>query len=286
MMDHILVCPFNEKLLRRIRQRAIVINTKDFNIIRYINKELDDSNKLHAIKIQTEKPLTEIIFQEEWENIPLAIYSPEFGEYKKLLHQLHLIRKLNVRIFLSSQHESNFTGLRILSSLNIACGLYFDEEANNWDSINDLMHYAIYTNAAHAPIEPFNWITLNYQPTEYIDYSVVYFNDPTKYIHIDERGQIALTAEDLAKGNYIDQGIISLNSIHKNKKIIQAENSRYEIMLQMNECAFCRAFRICLAKFHSIRNKDQTCKIFFSDLMDAADYALSKRNKVNQLWQL
>lgn len=285
-MDHILVCPFNEKLLRRLKQRAIVINTKDFNIIRYINKELDDSNKLHAIKIQTELPLSEIVFHEEWGNIPLAIYSPEFGEYKKLLYQLNVIRKLNVRIFLSSQHEFNFTGLRILSSLNIACGLYFDKETQNWDSINDLMHYAIYSNTAHAPIEPYNWVALNYQPTEYTDYSDVYFNNPTKYLHLNEREQIALTTEDLVKGNYIDQGIKSLNSIHKNKKYIQAENSRYEIMLQMNECAFCHAFRICLAKFPSQGNKDKTCKIFFSDFMDAADYALSKRNKVNQLWQL
>ncbi|MBN2519421.1 MAG: hypothetical protein JXB17_02855 [Bacteroidales bacterium] len=286
MMDHILVCPFNEKLLSRLKQRAVVINTEDFNIIRYINRELDNSNKLHAIKIQTEKPLSEITFQEEWGNIPLAIYSPEFGEYKKLLYQLNLIRKLNVRIFLSSQYEFNFTGLRILSSLNIACGIYFNEEPQNWDLINDLMHYAIYSNATHAPIEPFNWVALNYQSTEYIDYSVVYFNNPTKYLHLNDKEQIALTAEDLVKGNYIDQGIKSLNSINKNRKYIHAENSRYETMLQMNECAFCNAFRICLAKFPSLTNKNETCKLFFSDFLDAADYALSKRNKGNQLWQL
>jgi len=286
MMDHILVCPFNEKLLSRLKQRAVVINTKDFNIIRYINKELDNSNKLHAIRVQTDKPLSEIHFHEEWGKIPLAVYSPEFGEFKNLLHQLNLIRKLNIRIFLSSQHEFNFTGLRILSSLQIACGLYFNEEPHNWDSINDLMHYAIYTKTTHAPIEPFHWVAINYQPSEYTDYSFVYFNNPTQYLHLNDQEQIALTAEDLAKGNFIDQGIKSLDSIHKNKKYIHAENVRYEIMLQMNDCSFCQAFRICLAKFSSLKNKNQTCKIFFSDFLNAADFALSKRNKGNQLWQL
>jgi len=57
-------------------------------------------------------------------------------------------------------------------------------------------------------------------------------------------------------------------------------------MLQMNDCSFCQAFRICLAKFSSLKNKNQTCKIFFSDFLNAADFALSKRNKGNQLWQL
>lgn len=285
-MDHILVCPFNEKLLSKLKQRAIVINTNDFNIISYINKKLNNSNKLHAIKVQTEKPLSDITFQEEWVNIPLIINSPQFGEYKDLLYQLNLIRKLNIRIFLSSQHDLNFTSLRILSSLNIACGLYFSEEPPNWDSLNDLMHYSIYSNTRHAPIEPFDYIVSNYQPTEYTDYSFVYFNNPTKYLHVNEREQIALTAEDLLNGIYIDEGVKSLDSIYENKNYIDFVNSRFEIMLQMNECAFCPAFRICLAKFPALQNKAETCKIFFSDFLDAADYAFSKRNKGNQLWQL
>ena len=287
MMDHILVCPFNEKLLAKLNQRAIVINTNDFNSIRSIHKEINKSVKLHAIKIQTEKPFSAISFQEDWINLPLAIYSPEFGKYKDFLDQSDLIRKLNIRIFLSSHFDFNFIGLRILSSLNISCGLYFNEETRNWDAINDLMHYAIYSRTRHAPIEPFDWLASHYEPTEYTDYDFVYFNNPTQYLHINEKEQIALTEMDLLNNIIIDEGIKSLDNIYENKKYIDFINSRYEMMLQMNECGFCPAFRICLGKFPNLTNKKDTCRVFFSDLLDAADYHFSKnKNNGTQLWQL
>jgi hypothetical protein len=288
MKDHIIVCPYNEKLLTKLKRRALVVNTDDFNIIRYIEKEVNKSGKLHAIKIQTDKSLSDIHFEEDWINLPLAIYSSEFGEYKDFLHQLNIIKKLNVRIFLSSQNDFNFIGLRILSSLNISCGLHFSEVPFSWDSINDLMHYAIYTRTKHAPIEPFNWLASNYEPTGYTDFNIVYFNNPARYLHVNENEQIALTREDMLNNIFIAEGIKSLDSIHENINYLDFFNHRYNIMLQMNECAFCPAFRICLAKYPNLLNKKETCKVFFSDLLEAADFAYSNRisNNGNPLWQL
>lgn len=286
-MDPILVCPFNERLLSKLKQRAIVIHSDDFNIIRYINKEVNTSNKLHAIKLQTDKPVSEIPFLEEWMNIPLAIYAPQLGDYKEFLHRLSLIRKLNLRIFLTSQIDFNFVALRILSSFNISCGLYFNEEPFNWDAINDLMHYAVYNQTKHAPIEPFHWLISHYLPVEYLDYNIVYFNSPIKYLHLNETGQISLTDEDLKINKYIAGGVESLDDIKNNKQYIDGLNRRYKIMLSMNECAFCQAFRICLAKFPALKNKKDTCKNFFSDFLNAADFYYSSIAKIdNQLWQL
>jgi hypothetical protein len=286
-MEHILVCPFNEKLLAKLKQRTIVIKTNDFSLIRNINKEVNKSNNLHAIKITTEIPFSAIAFQEDWLNSPLAIYATDFGDYREFIEHLDLIKKLNLRVFLSSQNDYNFTGLRILASLHVGCGLYFNEEPYNWELLNDLMHYAIYGRTKHAPIEPFTWIASQYEPTGYTDYNTVYFNNPVRYLHLNEDEQIALTEMDLLNNNFIDEGILSVDTIHENGKYIDSLNSRYEIMLQMNECAFCPAFRICLAKFPNLPEKNNTCKTFFSDLLDAADYSYSKRtNSTNQLWQL
>jgi hypothetical protein len=287
MTDPILVCPFDEKLLGKLKRWKIVIHTNDLNAIKHVSKEAGKSNDLHVIKIQTEQPLSAIFFKEEWEDLPLAIYSKDFGEYKDLLSQLKRIRNSNVRIFLSSQHDFNYTGLRILSSLNINCGIYFNGGPLNWDLMNDLMHYAIYGRARHATVEPFDWLASHYDPTEYIDYNIVYFNNPTKYLHINEKEQIALTETDLLNGNFIEEGIESLDNIYENSKYVDFINFRYDIMLQMNECAFCPAFRICLAKFQNLKNKKDTCKAFFSDFLDAAGYYFSKKHsKGNYLWQL
>jgi hypothetical protein len=286
MIDHILVCPFSEKLLAKLKHRKIIIYTDDFDNIQNIHKKVSESNELHAIKIQTKKSLSDISFHDEWANIPLAIYSCQFGKYKDFLRQLNIIRKLNIRIFLSSQHDFNFIGLRILSSLNLSCGLYFDEEPFNWDSINDLMHYAIYSGTQHAAIEPFDWLVSHYEPDECTDYNFVYFNNPEKYLHINKKEQIALTAVDLLNKNYISKGIKSLDNINDNKKYIDFLNFRYEILIQMTECSFCPAYRICLGKFSNHVGKEDTCKTFFSDFLDAADYYYSKNKTINQIWQL
>jgi hypothetical protein len=287
MMEHIIVCPFDEKLLARFKKRKIVINTIDFSLIQNIFMEVRKYNELLAIKIQTDKSLSDISFREEWFNIPLAVYSPEFGNYKDLIQQLILLKKLNIRIFLSCKNESNYTGLRILSSLNISCGLFFDGEPANWDLLNDLMHYDIYSRIKHAPIEPFAWLASNYAPSEYTDFNSAYFNNPARYLHINEKGQIALTETDLTNNNFIDEGIDSLENIYRNKKYKDFLDSRYEIMLLMNECSFCEAFRICLSKFPDQVNKKDTCKKFFSDFIEAADFYYSKKTKEeNQVWRL
>jgi len=287
MIDPILVCPFDKKLLDKLKRRKVVIHTNDLNVLPHILKEVNKSIDLHALKIQTEKPLSTIVFEEKWATLPMVIYSTDFGEFKDLMPQLGKIRKSNVRIFLSPHREHNFTGLRILSSLQISCGINFNGDPLNWSLMNDLMHYAIYGRAPHAPVEPFDWLVSHYHPADYTDYDFVYFNNPAKYLHINEKEQIALTETDLLNGNLIDEGIGSLDNIEENRKYNDSLNFRYEIMLRMNECAFCSAFRICLAKFSSLPNKKDTCKVFFSDFLDAADYYYSiKNSKGKHLWQL
>lgn len=287
MIEPFLVCPFNEKLISGLKQRAIVVNTEDVHSIRHIYAEVNKANKLHAIKISTGLPISEIDFQETWKTIPLAIYAPQLGDYKEFLHRLSLLRSLNARIFLSTQYEFNFIALKILSTLNINCGLYFGRDPRNWDAINDLMQYAIYNKVKHAPIEPFHWLASHYEPTEYTDFSIVYFNNPARYLHLNNEGQIALTEEDLEEGRFIGEGIGDLDTITSNIQYKERLNNRYDSMLSMNECAFCVAFRICLAKFPGLENKSETCKRFFQDFLDAADYHhLSKSRNGNQLWQL
>jgi hypothetical protein len=287
MTNLILVCPFDVKLLAGLRRWKVVVHTNEGKAICQIHREVSKANDLHAILFRTEKSLSTLAFKEEWVNLPLAIYAEEFGEYKDLLPQMERIRKANVRIFLSSQHEFNYTGIRILSSLNINCGLYFNGAMPDWERMNDLMHFAIYSRTRHAPVEPFDWLVSHYQPAGYTDYNAVYFDDPSRYIHVNEKEQIALTASDLSSDNFIGEGIDLIEKIDANTQYSDFLNRRYSTIQRLDECAFCPAFRICLAKYSHLRNKKKTCKPFFSDFMDAADYYYSKINSGgNRIWQL
>jgi len=286
MTDHILICPFDTTLLAKLKRRKVVVHTEDQDTLTAISREAGKTNDLYAIKLVISNPLSSIIFREEWQSLPLALYAAEFGEYKELLPQLERIRKSNARFFLSSQHDFNYTGLRILSSLSIPCGIFFNGGTINWDLLNDLMHYAIYGRIKHASVEPFNWLAEHYEPAGYTDFNTVYFNHPERFIHINRYEQMAFSAQDLSAGNFIGEGLENLAAICEKAKSEDHLSFRYDIMLQMNECAYCPAFRICLAEFGAQENKKDTCIAFFSDLLDAADYVFSKKNnKGNRIWQ-
>ena len=282
--DHIIVCSFDRKLIASMKKRAVVINTDDYNLIRYMASEVNRENKLHAIRLTISFPLSELEIEDDWRDIPLLIQSNDFGQFKQLIHQMNALRQLNVRIFLTKENGFNFTGLQILSSLKIPCGLIMDRDFNAWEESIDLMHYAIYGRTKHAPIEPFDYIASQYGPRNFLDYNTVYFNNPEKYLHLNEAGQVALTSADLEAGNFIAEKLEELE-LESNEKYLAYLDARHRIMLSMNDCAFCPALRICLGKYGEGREKQDGCKRFFSDMMEAADFYQLSHNRNNGIWQ-
>lgn len=282
--EHIIVCPFDRKLIASMKKRALVILTDDYNLVRYINSEVNRENKLHAIRLTLSFPLSELKVEDDWRDIPLLIESGDFGQFKQLIHQMNALRQLNIRIFLNADKSFNFTGLQILSSLQISSGLVMDRDFNSWEESIDLMHYAIYGRTKHAPIEPFDYIASQYGPRNFLDYNTVYFNNPEKYLHLNEAGQVALTPSDLEAGNFIAENLEELE-LESNEDYLAYLDTRHKIMLSMNDCAFCPALRICLGKFGEKADKQDGCKKFFSEMMDAADFYQLKHNKNNRLWQ-
>ena len=220
-----------------------MIETKDPNQVRYIARVVSRENKLHAIRLSLTSPLSELKIEDDWRGIPLVIYSSEFGDFKKLIHQMNTLRQLNVVIFLSTEKVFNLTGLQILSSLHISCGLVMDKESNAWEETMDLMHYAIYGRTKHAQVEPFNYIATQYAPGDFLDYDTVYFDNPEKFLHLNESGQVALTSSNLSAGTFISDNLEILD-LESNESYMAHVNRRYEVMLSMNDCAFCPSFRM------------------------------------------
>jgi hypothetical protein len=291
MNDHILVCPFDEKLIRRLSRKALVVRTTDFKLIPHINRVVNEQNKLHCIWVVDERrTLTSVPVAEEWKNIPIHIYLSGIGSFRSMVGKLQLLRQLSIRVFLSPGKEKNLTDLMILASLGIDCGIFWDNKKNeeiDWEALNDLMHYAIYSRAKHAPIEPFHYLVSKYNPQKPTDFSSVYFDNPRRYLHIDEGENIALTYRDLLRKNYIDKGISSVDTIEANQKYIEFQTRWQNFFLKTEPCAFCSGWRICLGKFSSTYQKNPGCKDFFSDLMDASDfYRDLKKKEKRELCQL
>jgi len=286
MSELILVCPYHKPLIDKLRQRAIVIRTNDCNLIRPILHTVNKSNKLHAIKIETDTPASKIPFDDDWKRIPIALYTSRLGSFKAFVHKLALLRQLNIKIFLSSGEEENYLNLCILSSLRIACGVYFSEPPVNWERMNDLMHYAVYSRTIHAPIEPFYYVVSNFEGEKQVDYASVYFDNPLRYIHINEKEQIAATSKDLEACSYLAEGVSSIDSLETSTQYRKYINNWQDFFIERRACSFCPAWRICMGKFREEAEQNEGCRVFFRDLMDAADYyRLQFSQDGKKVWQ-
>ena len=272
MNSPILVCPFDENLISKLNQKAVILRTDRFEDIPRMRNCVNPSNQLLAVVVRTDLPLTRIPYHESWGNIPIVIYASDLGPLREFLSKYDLVMKLNLNIFMPSSEEKTYTNLHILSSLKIYGGIRFDPGRVDWEQVNDLMHYALYAKTNHAPIEPFSYVARNYHPRQYLDFSSVYFDDPSKYLHVNGQEQIAFSDGELRQGRFFAEGLASLVTLEDNEAYQQRLRAWQEYFLQPGGCSSCEAWRICLGKFAESAKPAESCRKFFSELMDASEF--------------
>ncbi len=280
-MEHLVVCQFNEALIRQFRHKAIVVKTDNYWHIPQISEMINRENKLHCIAVSTGEKLSSIQYHREWKNIPIHIFATEMGNFREFLSKLQILRELSIRLFLTSDNKKNISDLQIISSLGVDCGLYFGNQTINWDSINDLMHYNVYGKMRHGTIEPFQYIVTQYQPQQYTDFGSVYFENPQRYVHISDEGKIGLSSNDLKQEKFVTETISELESITENANY-QHYKKRWQEFFQQNDgCSYCPSWRVCLGKFDYQRVANPKCAELFSDCMEAAEFYNSKKGEQN-----
>jgi hypothetical protein len=287
--DHIIVSPPDGRLLSALRRRKVVIDTSDIADIPRIREMVREHDvQLHAVRLWVDGPLTSVPLDgEDLADAPLAIYVQRLGPRARAMDIVPILRRMNTRIFLSSSHMDCFTDLHLLSSLGVACGLSLGERPIPWEKVDDLMHYATYSQASHAPIEPFDYIASQYDPKEFADIDSVYFNSPSRFVHIDSNWGVALTREDLEAGVLVGEGVEALDGVTESEPYKKWHNRWMDLMLEDTVCAYCPAFRVCTGRFIPDDHQELGCRAFFSAMMDAAEYHQSARKaKSRDLWQL
>lgn len=287
MKQHIIVCPFNEKLISQMERRAVVVRLKKIDNIPVASHVVNLNNKLHCIIIESEKTLSDIKFSDHWKDIPIALYVSSMGSLKSLAGKIAIMKNFNLRVFLSSDKEENYRSLQILSSLGISCGIVFGKKAIKWELLNDLMSYAIYGKFHSADIEPFGFVKSHYKINKPTEFNSVYFDNPAKYLHLNERGNVALSHKELISGDYVVKRLDQLDSVPQSGKYKNRLRQWLDFFLNPKECAYCPGWRICLGKFSNYSEKKQECQKFFTDFIDAVDcFNLNKsQNKKVELWQ-
>jgi hypothetical protein len=288
MREHILVCPFDKNLLDKMHDESLVVISPGFEQIPHVFHTAGErNNRVMCVVVYSNSSLASVPFHESWKGIPIAIYAAELGPFKEIMMRLPLIRDLNLRIFLNSDKKENYTGLHILSSLQVNCGLEFGEKDMDWEALNDLMTYSLYGKVKHGAIEPFQFVANKYNPERLTEYNTIYFNNPQVYLHVDEDENIAISGKHLQQKNYVAAGLEALNDIKNNKVFEEAILDWQQHFLKDDGCAFCPSWRVCLGKFAEQKERNPGCQKFFADMMEATDDFLSKQHKQREreIWQ-
>lgn len=289
MKTHFLVTPINDELFKKLEGCSLVIQTNKVNTVDSIVEKSNIYNfHIHTVWIQTEVPLSNVVFKENWPDIPVALQVSSIGIFHHFLNQLPVIRKLNLRVCIPLEEPKQYTDVRILSSLGLDTAVLFSSKTIDWDRLNDLMVYALLNIRPHGNIAPFNYLGDNFVVHKRNDYSSVYFNNPQNYLHIDDSGRIALTQEDLVKGNFISEKISDLNTIEDNLKYLEKIQSWKNCFIQPTECGCCEGWRICLGKYRDRLSVDKGCKEFFADFLKTIEknnLLKQKRDNRKIVWQ-
>ena len=275
-MEPTIVCPFDRDLIEHIENRAVVVDVSSpFDVI-HAAACVSGRNNLVAVRLHWSEELSALPFHESWKGIPLVVYAPRFGEFRRFIQMIALLRTLRPQVFLSSDYVGSCTSLQCMASLGISCGLLFGDKPIDWESVNGLMHYAVYGKAQHAPIEPFRYGVSHYDPCAFTSLRGAYFDDPAQYVHVDENLNVALVAHHMRTRVFVGAGIATTHAAALAVALREYSRRWQQHMRALDCCSFCPAFRLCCGHFASA-DAPLGCRAFFSDFLDAADFHRTSR---------
>ncbi len=282
MNSHILVCDFDEKLISRFEHCNLVVRMDNPGLVNHAVKKVHEKNNLNTIWLHIDAPLSklDITELEKSSAVPFYLEITGLGSFKESIEHIRSLRKLDVLVMLAEDAPGTYRDLKILSSLFVPCGITFRNRNPDWESLSDLLSYSVYNKVPHAPIQPFHFLISNYDSQKRIDFASVYFHNPSSLLHVDTKGCIALSREELEKEEFISMDLGDLEGVTHLPSYAQKREAWREFFLKPDGCAYCPSWRICLGKFEESQDKESGCMKFFGEWMEAAEHYQEQKIKL------
>ena len=283
-----LVCPNEAALLERIQNRTLCVRVKDTRDIVSSANAVRACNSLFCVICDSEIPLEDIDAEQEWQSIPIALTVPSVGKFRNISGKLTALKNLNLRVYIPCNND-NLTAARVLSSLGIKTCIVFNENTTpDWEVLADFMTYALIGMAPHAPIDPFQTMANAYrQGPRGEDWRHVYFDDPSRYIHIDSIGRVALSHRELLAGDFVAENLSGLDSLEVRKAIESRNKTWNKLFLDNHLCARCGGWKLCRGQFYAGKIRPDRCSEFFGEMTDVVEqyHEKSRSGKSGGKWQ-
>lgn len=268
-----LVCPPPEPALRPlISGRSVIVAVDDERRVpEAISSARGSAAHFKGLLVRTSTPLGSIAFDEAWETVPLALFVRQTGDLGAVIRAVRALRRMRVKVFVPADTTENLLGLRVLSSLGVDGVVDLTFPSVNWEVLADLMAYALLGIAPHADIEPFSFLAKSYVPGKRLDFASCYFSDPSKYLHVDGHGNVALTRAELEAKNFLDRRPWTSADIAASSAYRKHKNRWREDFVEVTRCSSCAGHRLCLGKFAHVDSQGGDCGEFFVELMDVIE---------------
>lgn len=287
MGHHIIVCPADAALLNRLGGRAVVLRLTSLeDLDRAVGDARQAGALLHCAAVELRHPLGLLTLEERWKDIPIALAVPSVGRLRDVVGLMPLIRQMNIRIGLPADSAENLTGLRILASWGVACTATPGSGPIPWDRFSDLATYALFGLVPHGPIEPFDHLAKHYAANARTDFRGVWFEDPTRFVHMDASGRFAFSPAELAAGEFAGLTPDEVDRIDDSDFYRNRLESWRAVFLEKDGCASCPGWRICLGAFQNTARTEPRCRDAFGGLLDEIErHQASARKGRRELWQ-
>jgi hypothetical protein len=280
-----LVCPHERALIDRLEGRTVCVRVDAARDIAAAAADVRRRNTLSCVICES-VPIEDIEIEDDWQGVPIALMAPSVGRFRNVAKKAAALRKLNLRIYLPCEAD-NLTGARLLASLGIAVCIDFGA-APDWEALADLMTYALLGPVPHAPIDPFQTIADGYrQAARSDDWGRVFFDDPSRTLHLDAEGRIALSRRDLKAGDFVACDLSKLDSAEVKHAIEQRLDAWRNLFAEDHFCARCEAWRICRARMCDGKAAPDGCDAFFHEMAEVIERRRGKpeSNRPAEKWR-
>jgi len=266
-----IVCPYNPSLFATFTGLTVAARVPHQGQAAEAAARVQESgNELLCVIVESDSPFDEIELADDLQSLPLAVMAPTWGKFRQLAQRLPRLRDFNLRVYLPAHHPQNIAGLRILSSLGIHTCAVLGDGPQDWEGLTDLMTYALLGQGPHASMEPFVFIASNYDPTSYLEWGSIYFDDPRRFLHLDADGRVALSPAELRQQRFVAQSLAEIGTPSQFPVIQQRAQAWRDFFLNNHPCASCGGWKICLGKFARERKKNGGCRAFFQEMLEVA----------------
>ncbi|MEN6464618.1 MAG: hypothetical protein ABFD62_05495, partial [Syntrophaceae bacterium] len=274
-----IVCPYNKKLLQSLTGRELAVRVERIDEAARAAADVRHSgNTLLCVIVETGLSLDMVEPSDGLADIPLVIVPRSFGNFRDLEKHIGALQGLNVTIHLPCDSPGNIAGLRILSSLGIQSCAVPGKGSQDWEALADLMTYAVLGPLPHAPIEPFAYIASHYETSSCLEWDFLYFDDPKRFLHMDEKGRLAGSRSGLKSKSFIARDILAPDAFPASGDSPEALQPGKPRPDAGSPCSSCDGFNICHGRFSAIA-AEKGCSDFFLEMIDVAQRSKKHREE-------